>query len=146
MTKLLTVLFLLAMTLSAYAVPLQNGVAVYTDRDYTWTDVGPYAGYEFIQTANDDKTLPLTISGNGEFYLAVDTRTQAPDGWAPTGETVDNSDSNATFAVFVKSLNKGISFSKSKYIARIDDVITMPIVPRQLLASVRRVLRADSRL
>ena len=64
---------------------LQNGVKVYSDRAYTFSDVpDSLSGSSFIQTANDDKSksdksfVSFSVNIPAEVYIAYDTRSKTP--------------------------------------------------------------------
>lgn len=98
MRKLLAIA-LLSFVALANAEPLTVGAVVYTDRDFTFTDVGPYVGYQYFQVANNGKSEPLTVDHTGPLYLAVDDRITAPDGFADTGNAIVTTD--ASFSVYL---------------------------------------------
>ena len=74
---------------------LQNGDTQYIDRSYTWSDVGPYAGEQFIRTANDDKNesgssfLSFDVNQDVTVYVVYDNRLNLPSwlsDWSDTGD------------------------------------------------------------
>ncbi len=65
-----------------------NGNQYYTDRSYTLTDVGPFAGMDMIKTLNDDRNntmssdyLKFTTNLSGWVYVAYDRRATTPPNW-----------------------------------------------------------------
>jgi hypothetical protein len=95
---------------------LQNGDNVYIDRGYTWTNVGSYAGEQFIRTANNDKGasdssfLSFDVNQDVKVYVAFDERAGSDipgwlSSWTATGEVLGTSDVNRD--VYVKSFTAG---------------------------------------
>lgn len=86
---------------------LSNGVPVYVDRAYTWTNIpAQYDGQLFIQSANSDKLaqdadfLRFSLSAPAVVYVAYDARIATLPGWlndgtwADVGQVLDNTDSS----------------------------------------------------
>jgi hypothetical protein len=97
---------------------LHNGSLMYTDRDYTYTAVGEYAGYTYIKTANDDANqssdsfLSFTVNQPVTVRVAYDRRANTlPDwmsDWENTGDQIDVSDSYMNYMdVYAKSFVAG---------------------------------------
>ncbi len=71
-----------------------NGSIYYTDRAYTLTDVGPFAGMFMLKTPNDDRNntmasgyFAFTSYGNGYIYVAYDRRATTPPNWLTSNFT-----------------------------------------------------------
>ncbi len=65
-----------------------DGVSCYTDRTYTITDAGPFAGMLMIKTPNNDRNsnmssdyLTWEVAGNGYLYVAYDKSATTPPNW-----------------------------------------------------------------
>ncbi|MCP4990079.1 MAG: DUF1566 domain-containing protein [Colwellia sp.] len=65
-----------------------NGATYYTDRDYTITEAGPFAGMTMIKTPNADRNstmssdyLKYDVTEDGQLYVAYDRRATTPPNW-----------------------------------------------------------------
>ncbi len=95
---------------------LQVGEEVYSDRNYTFTDVGSFEGATLIQTANDDKLsegnnfVTMDLDQNATVYVAFDTREEDIPAWLQdwedTGEELASTDVT-TLRVYKKEMGPG---------------------------------------
>ena len=99
-----------------------TGELIYTDRNYTLTQIPEYLLTEtIIRTACNDKNIILeelmtfTAPSDILVYLAVDKRvTAVPDwmkGWSLTGDALDTSLDDLEFNLYMKSFSNGTKIS-----------------------------------
>jgi len=95
---------------------LSSGNAQYIDRSYTFTDVTPYNGLQYIRTANNDKHetdnpfLTFLVNRDVTVYIAVDLRISMPSwlsSWHNTGEVLQGGGWPSGAAVFSKEFSAG---------------------------------------
>ena len=93
---------------------LAVGAPVYSDRDYTFADVGPFAGATYLLTANDDKYatgnefLRFDVNLTARVRVGFDTRAAPPawlGSWTLTGAGITTTDT--LFDVYERLVDPG---------------------------------------
>lgn len=94
---------------------VRAGSAIYVDRDYQFTDLGLYEGYDYIRTSNsddgivNDAFLRFTLAERADVAVLFDERSsRVPawlETWSRTGNVVRTNDTS--FDVYVRTLNAG---------------------------------------
>jgi len=97
---------------------LKDNDIIYGDRDYVFTDVGSYAGMEYIRTDNDDKNetdssfITFKVKSDVNVYVAYDSRAvYLPDwlnDWSETGDLILTTDKGSPgLDVYSKTYSSG---------------------------------------
>ncbi len=123
---------------------LEVGRAVYDDRSYTFTDVGPYAGLTFVRTSNDDKSrshdpfLRFTVNHPVTVYVAFDERARSTPswmrGWRDTGNLIQTTD--GARRVFARDVPSGTILLGGNRAAGADSMYTPFVEARRASLTV----------